>query len=469
MGSTSQSEEGLSGCSLKMPSYPSNCLAFLNSPPTIQHSQTAHVRLNIIIVGAGLGGLATAIALASTGHTVTIYEQAAELGEVGAGIQIPSNSTRLLSRLGLDPYLGKYVTEPETISFRRWKSGAVIGLTKLIPNFRETFGAPYYVIHRANFHTALHERALDLGVSVKLAARVVKYDSQAGSITLADGTSASADLIVAADGVKSIARREVDGSDGPSFERTGFAAYRATVDVAKMKADPEISWLLDRPNLNIWIGNQRHVMTYTIGAGKSFNMVLSHPDNTDPLTWDQSTALGDMKREFQGWDSRLEKIISMIETTIKWPLVSGTPLSRWTTGHLVILGDAAHAMLPYMSQGAAMAVEDGLALSRSLTKLTHITHLPHALQIFEKVRIPRATKMQEASLLNGKLWHFPDGPLQQARDKAMRPETVGETFAHSPNQWSDPATQMWAYGYDAEGEVERVWMEDWKGSVRSQL
>jgi salicylate hydroxylase len=123
------------------------------------------------------------------------------LAQVGAGIQIPSNSTRLLSRLGLDPYLEKYVTEPETISFRRWESGDVIGLTKLIPNFRETFGAPYYVIHRANFHTALHERALDLGVCVKLAARVVKYDSQAGSITLADGTSASADLIIAADGM----------------------------------------------------------------------------------------------------------------------------------------------------------------------------------------------------------------------------------------------------------------------------
>lgn len=243
MGSTSQSEEGLSGCSLKVsvrqersirrvmrtheclqtPSYPSNCLAFLNSPPTVQPSQTAHVSLNIIIVGAGLGGLATAIALASTGHTVTIYEQAPQLGEVlsypiplhpihtehspyklaqvGAGIQIPSNSTRLLSRLGLDPYLAKYVTEPETISFRRWESGDVIGLTRLIPNFRETFGAPYYVIHRANFHTALHERALDLGVSVKLAARVVKYDSQAGNITLADGTSVSADLIIAADGM----------------------------------------------------------------------------------------------------------------------------------------------------------------------------------------------------------------------------------------------------------------------------
>ena len=190
--------------------------------------------------------------------------------QVGAGIQIPSNSTRLLSRLGLDPYLEPYVTEPETISFRRWESGDVIGLTKLIPNFRETFGAPYYVIHRANFHTALHRRALDLGVTVKLAAKVVKYDPESAEITLADGSSASADLIIAADGmssvvllsepimlilwtgVKSIARNLIDDSDRPQFEQTGFAAYRATVDVSKIEADPEISWLLERPNLNIW-------------------------------------------------------------------------------------------------------------------------------------------------------------------------------------------------------------------------
>jgi salicylate hydroxylase len=115
-----------------------------------------------------------------------------------------------------------------------------------------------------------------------------------------------------------------------------------------------------------------------------------------------------------------------------------------------------------------MAVEDGLALSRSLTKITHPTSLAHALQIFEKVRISRATKMQEASLLNGKLWHFPDGPVQRARDRAMRPEVVGGIVAHSPNQWTDPATQMWAYGYDAEGEIDRIW-EEVEGGVKCHL
>lgn len=118
-----------------------------------------------------------------------------------------------------------------------------------------------------------------------------------------------------------------------------------------------------------------------------------------------------------------------------------------------------------------MAVEDALALSRALTKITKPTHLPAALNIFEKVRIDRASKMQEASLLNGKLWHFPDGPMQTARDAAMRAEVLGMPFSHSPNQWSDPATQMWAYGYDAEEEVERAWGQErsWEGEVRSQL
>ncbi|KAJ5474648.1 hypothetical protein N7475_004214 [Penicillium sp. IBT 31633x] len=443
--------------SLKTPTYPSNCLNFLKNHCANERSVPAQVRLRIIVVGAGLGGLATAIALASSGHTVTVFEQAQKLGEVGAGIQIPSNSTRLLSRLGLDPYLKEYVTEPESISFRRWESGDIIGLTPLIPRFRNLYDAPYYVIHRANFHSALHKRALDLGVTVKVASRVIGYNVEGPNIILENGDPHSADLIVAADGVKSVARGILGESDKPAVNKTGFAAYRATVDVERIKEDPELSWLLEKPALNIWIGDGRHVMTYTIGAGKTFNMVLSHPDDSEPSTWDQATVLSDMKREFQGWDCRLEKVVGLIEKTVKWPLMSGVPLSRWVDGRVLILGDAAHAMLPYMSQGAAMAVEDGAALARSLSKIEDVEDIPKALSIFEQVRIERASMMQEASLLNGKLWHFADGPLQQARDAAMKPETLGLPYSHSPNQWSDPTTQMWCYGYDAEQEIDRAW------------
>ncbi|RHZ43502.1 putative salicylate hydroxylase [Aspergillus thermomutatus] len=456
--------------SLKEPSYPSNCLEFLK--PFRADSEPSkcapNITFNIIVVGAGLGGLATAIALAVKGHAVTLYEQTAELGEVGAGIQVPPNSSRLLLKLGLGPYLENYVSQPEGISFRRWENGKVIGHTRLIPGFRQTFGGPYYVIHRADFHSALYRRALDLGVTVKLACRVVDYNPQVPRIKLEDGQSFEADLIVAADGIKSIARTKLHGDIEKPLEKPGFAAYRATVDVNLIKQDPELSWLLTQPSLNLWVGNQRHVMTYTIGAGKSFNMVLSHPDQTDPSTWDQTTALHDMRNEFEGWDPKLTKIIGLIKKTIKWPLLTAPPLSRWAKGHTVIVGDAAHAMLPYMSQGAAMAVEDGVALAQALSKISSRSEIPKALSTFEAVRIKRSGQMQEASLLNGKLWHFADGPLQEARDAAMLPETLGVSFSHSPNQWSDPATQMWCYGYDTEKEIDRAF-ERRKATEKSHL
>ena len=262
-------------------------------------------------------------------------------------------------------------------------------------------------------------------------------------------------------GVKSVARKLVLGSTDLPPEMTGFAAYRATVEAAKIKDDPEISWLLEKPSLNIWIGEDRHVMTYTIAAGESFNMVLSHVDTSDPLTWKPENAVKDMQGYFTGWDPRLTKIIAMIDKTIKWPLLSGKPLPRWVSpsNKVLIIGDAAHAMVPYMSQGAAMAVEDGAALAAVLSLVETAEEIPAALKAFEAVRIKRSGQMQAASLLNGKLWHFADGPEQVLRDESMRPEVEGKTFSWSANQWSDPVTQWWAYGYDAEREVEDEWQK----------
>ncbi|KAJ5657186.1 uncharacterized protein N7484_000835 [Penicillium longicatenatum] len=448
--------------SLQMPTYPSNCLEFAKRFLALEANvsdcvEKAKVPLNILLVGAGLGGLATAIALTQSGHNVTVFEQTAVLGEVGAGIQVPSNSTKILFKLGLKPYLKPYVTEPESISFRRWQTGNVIGNTRLIPDFTDKFDAPYYVIHRAHFHAALYQKVQDMGIEIKLGARVENYNPATGSITLADGTIYTGDLIVAADGIKSVARKTVLGGEDMAFRKPGFAAYRATVDVERMRKDLDVSWILEKPALNIWIGDSRHAMTYTIGAGKAFNMVLSHPDATDPSTWNPLRAVDDMKAEFDGWDPVLTKIIGMVEKTLKWPLISGSVLDKWVLDKLVILGDAAHAMLPYMSQGAAMAVEDGLALSRSLSKIQYEDQLAECLSVFEKVRMHRAGQMQEASLLNSHLWHFADGPLQEARDAAMVPEVKGLSFSHSPNQWSDPATQMWCYGYDTEKAIDEAW------------
>lgn len=149
----------------------------------------------------------------------------------------------------------------------------------------------------------------------------------------------------------------------------------------------------------------------------------------------------------------------MITKTIKWPLLSGAHLPTWISksAKLLILGDAAHAMVPYMSQGAAMAVEDGAALAEVLSLVRSVEEIPAALRVFEKVRMRRAYGMQAASLVNGRLWHFADGEEQEARDEGMRAEVEGRGFVESTNQWSDPTTQVWAYGYDAEREVRGAW------------
>ncbi|RFU34075.1 hypothetical protein B7463_g2329, partial [Scytalidium lignicola] len=463
-GQTNETNAKPTTAPIEAPTHPTRCLQFLEKlKPKSQTSAPqpleAKVKLRVIIVGAGLGGLACAIALARRGHEVVVLEQAVELGEVGAGIQIPSNSARLLQSWGLGPYLNPHVVEPNGMTFRRWETGDAIAYTKLVPEFTENFGAPYYVVHRAHFHTALYQRALELGVEVKLASKVEEYNPDVPSVKLGNGDEFTADLIVAADGVKSAARKFVLGGVDISPKITGFAAYRSTVDVEKMNKDPDVSWLLEKPSLNIWIGEDRHVMTYTIAAGKSFNMVLSHVDKTDPATWKPETAISDMRNEFLGWDPRLVKIINMIDSTLKWPLMSGPRLDSWITpsNKLVIIGDAAHAMVPYMSQGAAMAVEDGAALATVLSLIVDRVEVPAALKVFEKERMKRAGQMQQASLLNGKLWHFPDGPEQRLRDEYMRPEVEGKSFSWSPNQWSDPVTQWWAYGYDAEVEAEKAW------------
>lgn len=237
-------------------SYPCGSLDFLNEihndlPPT-QEPTHSTVRLKVIVAGAGLGGLATAIALTRKGHAVTVFEQAPALGEVGAGIQIPPNSSIHLTSWGLEPYLRDKLIEPSSVKFRRWQSGEVIALTQYVPDFREKYGAPYWVVHRAHFHEAMYRLALDLGVEVKIASKVERYEPDAGRIVLENGDVHEADLVVAADGVKSAARKLILGDADKPPRMTGFAAYRATIDVEDMRRDADTAALLSNPSLNLW-------------------------------------------------------------------------------------------------------------------------------------------------------------------------------------------------------------------------
>lgn len=188
--------------------------------------------------------------------------------QVGAGLQIPPNASRLLQKWGVERHFKSKVVEPGSISFRRWKSGEVIGHTRLVPQFLETYGAPYYVVHRADYLEALHTRVIELGVEVRAGCKVVDYDLDAPSVTLEDGSKHFADLVVAAEGitalhcrierakretgVRSIAREQILGGKDVPPRLAGFAAYRATVPASKMMADPDTAWLVKKPTLNCW-------------------------------------------------------------------------------------------------------------------------------------------------------------------------------------------------------------------------
>lgn len=243
-------------------SYPTRALEFLRNINTA--STTSKISspsdisltcsLRILVVGAGLGGLATSIALAlsNQNHHITVLEQSPVLSEVGAGIQLPSNITRLLIRWGVISHLEGYLIQPQDNWVRRWQDGSIVGRTPLNPNFEKTFGAPYYVIHRAHLHSGLHARAIELGVEVRVASKVVEYMEQDEAIVrLETGEIIMADLVIGADGIKSLAREFVTGRKG--IERpTGYAAYRATVDYEKMKEKGLDSLLREAPGLNLW-------------------------------------------------------------------------------------------------------------------------------------------------------------------------------------------------------------------------
>ncbi|CAK3929533.1 related to salicylate hydroxylase [Lecanosticta acicola] len=421
----------------------------------IQHSR---VKLKVLIAGAGVGGLSAAIALARRGHDVTVFEQAEKLAEVGAGIQVPPNSLRMLLEWGLAEFLQGWTTEPHNVYFRRWQDGKIIGRTRYIPDFREKFDAPYYVIHRAHLHHALKELAQKYGVAIKLASRIIAVDAVAGSLQTQDRNAYFGDLIVAADGIHSGLRGSIFGGQAKPSP-TGFVAYRCTVNTEEMVRDSTTASLLRSPNLNLWVGEDGHVMSYPISGGNSFNVVVNRYDPSDPASWNRSDALEEMKTIISDWDAVLIKLVGMVKHTEKWPLLQVSTLQNWVCERAVILGDAAHAMLPYMSQGAAIAVEDAAALAEAIHLISAEDQVPHTLKVWETVRRLRAHEMQQASELNSVLWHFADGPEQEARDASMEAEVDGrQIIDSSANQWSDGATQRWCYAYDCEEEIRRAWM-----------
>ncbi|EPQ51650.1 FAD/NAD P-binding domain-containing protein [Gloeophyllum trabeum ATCC 11539] len=429
--------------------------------------------------GCGLGGLAAAYCLGQAGHKITVLDSAHAIGEVGAGIQVTPNVNRLLFRWGLRQVLEEVVVTPEALAFHRWETGERIAYTRWGKKIEEDHGAPYYHIHRADFHKILFDLASP-HMSLRLKSRVVAIDPSVPNLTLESGEVIKTDLIVGADGVKSFVREVVIGGPDKPVP-TGDAVYRAIVSTDEMIKDPQLRSLVDIPEMCGWMGPGRHIMAYNIRAKKEYNLVMAYPDDGSTESWTAEGNPDQMRGLVAGWEPRVQKLYGLVKTALKGKLMDRAPLDTWIhqDDKVILLGDACHPMLPYRAQGAAMAIEDGAVLGNLFSRLENPAQVPKLIHAYETLRLPRASATQASARLNQKIFHLPDGPEQEVRDESMKQamrielgqEPSGETLEGNANQWADKSKNVVQFSYDADEEVNRWWAEHGEEvlSVRSSL
>ncbi|KAK6208997.1 hypothetical protein LQW54_006745 [Pestalotiopsis sp. IQ-011] len=412
------------------------------------------VQLDVIVVGAGLSGLASAIGAALSGHHVTVYESAKELLEVGAGLQVTPNCTRILQKWGLPDRLWESAAEPTSLLVHRY-SGEVLAMEKdFDKNIRQKYGAPFIDLHRVDMQLSLYERAKDLGVKFHLGEKIESIDFDIPEITCVSGLKGRADLIVAADGLWSKSRACLLGKSDPPIP-TGDLAYRVVLDLDKI-TDPELRLWVKYPSCHFWIGPGAHAVGYSLRAGKMYNIVLLVPDDLPEGVSKQSGSVDEMKALFKGWDPVLGRFLDLVDDVDKWKLMHREELDSWVNdkSNFVFVGDACHPMLPYLAQGANSAIEDGAVLGGLLGHINSKAQLPKALKMYEKLRKARGEAIVRETFKQRESFHMRDGPKQVARDKVFRQYMDGEKLSGPfPSRWTCPEVQPWLYGYDAFQEV----------------
>lgn len=386
-------------------------------------ANTSRGSLQLLIVGAGIGGLSAAIRLVQLGHDVTVLEQAPELGEVGAGLQLAPNATRVLDRLGLLDEVGRTAVQAEWSVRRRWEDGRVLGRFPLGEHVTAEFGAPYWHAHRRDLHDCLvaaARRCESTGrFRLHLDAQVEKVDTDGVRpevITVA-GDRYDADAVIGADGIHSAVRREVFGTDETT--PSGDMAYRVLIDASEAWRRPGACELVNDPTVTIWLGPERHLVHYYIRRRELVNFVGVVPATSGvEESWSAEGDKDSLLATLEGWDERVRDLVDAAFQVSCWALNDRAPMPQWTRGHVTLLGDACHPMLPYQAQGAAQALEDAWVLGQALAD-ADTGSLGAALAAYEQRRRPRATAVQQASRRNRELFHMPDGAEQQARDAAL--------------------------------------------------
>jgi 2-polyprenyl-6-methoxyphenol hydroxylase-like FAD-dependent oxidoreductase len=385
--------------------------------------------LKIAVIGAGIGGLTAALSLRRAGFAVEVYEQAPELTEVGGGINMGPNATRILCRLGLAEGLDRDGVRPAGTHQRRWQDGRTLQRAPLNPLCEELYGAPHMTLHRADLLAIIASGfpAEHIHLGHRLVGLADRDDRT--EAWFENGARITADVLVGADGIHSAVRAALFGEEAPRF--AGCVAYRGLVPVE------HIADLGLEIGSQSWVGPGAHFVHYFVSRGRLLNFVgWTEHDSWNREDWTDRATIERALAAFEGWHPQVRRIIAAAETCFIWALFDREPLPRWSVGHATLLGDACHPMYPFMGQGAAQAIEDGATLAACLAG--GAADPAEALRHYERLRLPRVTRLQEMSRANKTRFHMRDGPSQHARDAE---------WAKAGDR--SPDALRWLYDFDA--------------------
>jgi salicylate hydroxylase len=386
--------------------------------------------VNVAIAGGGIGGLAAALALARSGCDVELFEKAATFSDIGAGIQLGPNTTRILQNWGLDAALRAHAFAPDRLQVRSAASGHLLGELTLGSTIAARYGAPYVTLHRADLHGLLLQAVQQTSATLQTNSTVQSFRQVEPSVKLQTSEGARAvDVLLGADGLWSNTRQQLLNDGSP--RRTGHLAYRALIKQADL---PE---QLRSQNVTAWLGPNMHAVQYPVRGGEWLNIVaFVHGDVPgDFQNWNHSANAADLKSALQGSCAPLRSLLDAIPDWRLWVMHDRPPLQgahQMAHGRVALLGDAAHPMRPYLAQGAGMAIEDAAQLALALHSTTPQT-VPEALQQYAANRWQRNSRVQARALRNGQIFHA-TGPMRWGRDVAMK--LMGERLLDMP----------WLYG-----------------------
>jgi len=388
----------------------------------------------MLIAGGGIGGMAAALALLNRGHDVDVYEQAPELKELGAGVQISPNGSRALHALGVLETLRRFSCDTEGKEVRLWNTGRTWKLFDLGAEAIERYGFPYVTVFRPDLLQVLVDAVrARKGDAIHLGRRAIAVRQRAGRVTLEleDGETIEGDGLIGADGVHSVIRRELFGGDNPRF--FGMIAWRGVIPMERVP--PHIS----RDKATNWVGVGGHVVHYPLRAGKLMNFVgIQQRSDWQVESWTTQGTAQECANDHAGWHPDVQALIAASPSLFKWALMGRDPLPQWTSGNVALLGDACHPTLPMLAQGAVMAIEDAVILGRCIDKYGDIAT---ALSRYQDARIAVTTRKVAGANDNAARFHNPALGTEEGAS------------AYVDREWSRDAVirrYEWVFTYDVD-------------------